>query len=143
MEDARWLRKHRICIDLDQLAEAIEQGPGNAHPYFNPIGISYVVEGSLDLSAEVPCDPVRSFGDPQPGCAHRDTIGHSVKLGLEPFSQQSLVEARIRIRHACEATSSSGQLDAIGCTYAALTRALLKPIVIRIRPELHDCVGTM
>ncbi len=107
MEDGGRVHWERRPIDLDQLAEPVEQRPSHPKPDLDPIVVSDVAERTLDLAAEVPRDPVRGLGRPQPSLFHRESVRERIELCLQPLGDEGLVETRPQLIHGPETTWSA------------------------------------
>ncbi len=70
------------ALDADELAEPVEQRPGNLKPDSHPVGVAHVRERQLDLLAQVRRDPAGRLGRPQRTLAGQQPFGQLIELRL-------------------------------------------------------------
>ncbi len=91
--------RHDVGVDLDELAETLEERSGDADPDIDSLVVAYVVKRSGDLAAQVQGDAVRGLGDAKGPLLDRDVIHELVKPCLQSFSDERLIEARRQLAH--------------------------------------------
>ncbi len=98
-------------VDLDQLAETVEERTGHLDADTGTIGLADVGQGTLDLSTQMPGDPVGSLSGVEHPLLGRQSFGQRLQARLEPFSDEDLVQARRELLHGPNATSSPQSLQ--------------------------------
>ncbi len=98
MQHRRWLDRQRR-VDLDQVAEAVEQRPGDRQADLDSLVITDVGERPFDLAAQVPGDPIRRLRRPQRPLLARQSFAQPVELRLQCLGDERLLEPRPQLLH--------------------------------------------
>lgn len=122
MEDGCRIHRERRPIDLDQLAEPVEQRPSHPKPDLDPIVVSDVAERRVDLAAQVPSDPIRGLGRAERALLYRQLVRERVELCLQPLRDERLVQSRAQLIHAGKLRAERDAVVGTGLTPAARAR---------------------
>ncbi len=86
-------------VSTHQLTQPIEQGAGNLDPDPGPVGLTDVVQGALDLPAQMPGDAIRRLRRLQTSLLGGQPLGELLEARVQALGDQHLVEPRRQLLH--------------------------------------------
>jgi hypothetical protein len=100
VKDRRRVDRVGQRIDLHELTKLFEKRVSDRQSDTDAVVVVDVGEGSLDLTTEMPCEPIGRLRRPQRPLLGWHPIAQLVELGLQPLRYEHLIQTSFQLVHA-------------------------------------------